>query len=98
MNDKAYCVYIMTNEWNTTFYIGISGELIDRVRQHKEKLIEGFTKRYNLTKLVYYECGDDAEGAITREKEIKKWRREKKTALIIRQNPDFKDLFEELKQ
>lgn len=96
MNEKVYCVYVMANDWNTTFYVGVSGELIGRVRQHKEKSIEGFTKRYNLTKLVYYECGEDAEGAISREKQIKRWSRQKKLALIKKVNPTFKDLSDKL--
>ncbi|MFH0952557.1 MAG: GIY-YIG nuclease family protein [Patescibacteria group bacterium] len=96
MKIKLLCVYIMMNEWNTTLYVGVSSQLKQRVYKHKNKLIEGFTKRYNLTKLVYYECVEDAYSAISREKQIKKWRREKKIALIKKKNPEFKDLYNKL--
>ena len=96
MNTKVYCVYIMTNEWNTTFYIGFSSDLKSRAYVHREKIAEGFTKRYNLTKLVYYECGEDKEGALAREKQLKHWNRAKKIALIKKVNPNFKDLYDRL--
>ena len=92
MSTKVYCVYIMTNEWHTTFYIGFSSDLKIRVYEHKEKLVEGFTRRYNLTKLVYYECGEDYEGVLAREKQLKRWNRAKKIALIKKTNPALKDL------
>ena len=96
MKDKIYCVYIMTNKTNSTLYIGFSGDLRARIYSHKKKLVEGFTKRYNIDKLVYYECSDDYEGVLAREKQIKKWRREKKIALIKKKNPEFRDLYDEI--
>lgn len=92
MHDKQYCVYIMMNKWNTTSYIGISSGLPGRVWQHKGKVVESFTKRYNLNKLVYYEVFEDAYSAIAREKQLKRWSRIKKMNLIKKVNPDFKDL------
>ena len=89
---KNYCVYITTNIWNTVFYVGISGNLIKRENQHKIKQKDGFTKKYNVNKLVYFECFDNPTEAIRREKEIKGWRREKKINLIKTINPEFKDL------
>ena len=96
MNSKVYCVYIMTNECNTTFYIGFSHDLKKRVHTHKEKIVAGFTKRYNLTKLVYFECGEGKEGVLAREKQLKRWSRAKKIALIKRTNPNFEDLYARL--
>jgi putative endonuclease len=69
--DKVYCVYILTNQRNTVLYTGVTGDLRARVYQHREKLLPGFTNRYNVSKLVYYEAGHDASGAIAREKQIK---------------------------
>jgi len=89
---KNYCVYIMTNQRVTVFYTGISGNLFKRNWEHKHKLIEGFTKKYNVNKLVYYECFDNPNDAIRREKEIKGWIRKKKIELIKTINLDFKDL------
>ncbi len=89
---RTFYVYIMTNEWNTTFYIGTTGGLEGRVRQHKTGKIEGFTKQYHLKKLVYYEEYDSSMDAIRREKQLKNWHREWKINLIRQQNPDFRDL------
>jgi len=86
----------MTNEWNTVFYIGFSSDLRGRIYSHKEKLIEGFVKRYKLTKLVYYECEGNRVGVLAREKQLKRWSRAKKIALIKKTNPDFKDLYDKL--
>ncbi len=86
----------MTNPWNTVLYTGVTNNLLRRVLEHKEKRIEGFTKRYNVIKLVYSELTNEIEGAILREKQIKKWRREKKDALINTVNPSWKDLYDEL--
>ena len=66
-----YCVYILTNRRNTVLYTGVTGELLRRVYQHREKLLPGFTSRYNVSKLVYYECTEDPSSAIAREKQIK---------------------------
>jgi putative endonuclease len=94
--DKHFYVYIMTNKNNTVLYTGITNDLRRRVYEHKHKLVDGFTKKYNITKLVYYEVFRDAENAIFREKHIKAGSREKKVALINALNPRWKDLYEEL--
>ncbi len=88
---KQYYAYIMTNR-SGTLYIGLTNDLVRRVYQHKTKQIEGFTKRYHLTKLVYYEVGEDVREAIAREKQLKGWRRSKKLALINSSNPKWNDL------
>jgi len=92
---NKYYVYIMTNN-SKTLYIGIIGNLHRRVYEHKQKLVNGFTKKYNIDKLVYYEITNDVNTAIAREKQIKKWRREKKIKLIEDFNPEWKDLNMEL--
>jgi putative endonuclease len=84
----------MTNKYNTALYTGITHDLSGRVWQHKEKKIDGFTKRYNLTKLVYYEAFEDVNEAILREKQIKGWLRIKKVRLIEGVNPKWEDLSE----
>ncbi len=89
--DRNYYVYIMSNG-KRTLYVGVSNDLERRVYQHKRKLIGGFTKRYNITWLVYYEETSDIVAAIEREKQIKGWRRSKKVALIESANPRWKDL------
>ena len=86
-----YYVYIVTNR-SWTLYTGVTNNLHRRVYEHKKKLIEGFTKRYNLTSLVYYETTDSVESAIIREKQIKGWLRSKKIALIESVNPQWRDL------
>jgi len=87
---KEYYVYIMTNGVRT-LYIGVTQYLMRRVFEHKEKLVEGFTKRYNITMLVYYETTSDIRAAIAREEQLKSWRRSKKIALIKSSNPQWKD-------
>ena len=94
--EKQYCVYIMTNFSRTTLYTGVTSKLTERVHQHKMKLVKGFTEKYNVDILVYYEVGDTAEGAITREKQIKAGSRKKKEALIHNMNPEWKDLSDTL--
>lgn len=89
-------VYILTNKRNTVFYIGVTGDLIKRVWQHREKLVEGFTRKYNIDKLVYYEIYNNPIDAITREKQIKAGSRNKKIRLIGSTNPDFEDLSSKL--
>jgi len=86
----------MTNPTNTTLYTGVTSDLIKRAYEHREKLVDGFTKRYNLSKLVYYEVFDDVEQAILREKQIKGGSREKKLQLINGRNKAWKDLYEDL--
>ena len=93
---KQYYVYMMTNPHNTVVYTGVTSDLLKRIAQHKEKLVKGFTKRYNINKLVYYEVFDDPNNAILREKQIKAGSRANKVRLIESDNPDWKDLFEEL--
>ena len=90
MSKQCY-MYIMTNK-SGTLYTGVTGDLLRRVHEHKTKQIEGFTKRYNLTRLIYYESGADVREAIAREKELKGWRRSKKVALINSSNPQWNDL------
>ena len=96
MINKKYYVYIITNKWNTTFYVGITSNLIKRIYQRKNKLADGFSKRYNLTKLVYYEQFENPEEAIIREKQLKAGSRKKKTDLIEKDNPDFNDLYDNI--
>ncbi len=94
--DKQYYVYIMTNKRNTVLYTGVTSNLIKRVFEHKNKLIEGFTKRYNVDKLVYYEIFGDVNYAIAREKQIKAGSRKKKLALIDNANKEWKDLYDSI--
>ena len=90
--NRTYAVYIMTNYSQTSFYIGITGNLQKRVWEHKNKFVEGFTKRYNIDRLVYYELTDSVENALNREKQLKRWHRDWKINLIKEMNPEFKDL------
>lgn len=92
---KQYCVYIMTNH-SRTLYIGVSGKLKGRVWEHKNKVVEGFTKKYNIDRLVYFEQSEDVWSALEREKQLKGWARKKKIALIEKENPDWRDLYDEL--
>lgn len=96
MREKYYYVYILMNKWNTTSYIGITNSLSERIWQHRQKIVKGFTEKYNLNKLVYYEIFDSPDEAISREKQLKRWSRKKKVDLIKKQNIDFKDLSENL--
>jgi len=89
-----YYVYMVTNKNNAVLYIGVTSNLEGRIFEHRERLIEGFTKRYQVTKLIYYEDYPDPRSAIAREKQLKGWRREKKIALIAKQNPRWNDLFD----
>ncbi|MBI4287751.1 MAG: GIY-YIG nuclease family protein [Chloroflexi bacterium] len=91
MKTNQYYVYIMSNV-SKTLYIGVTNDLERRVDEHKQKLTEGFTKKYNLTMLVYYEETNDIYEAITREKQLKGWLRRRKIALIESVNPEWKDL------
>ncbi|KJJ85124.1 excinuclease ABC C subunit domain-containing protein [Candidatus Omnitrophus magneticus] len=93
---KSYYVYILASKRNGTLYIGVTNDLIGRVYQHKEGLVEGFTKKYNVKQLVFFEETEDIESAITKEKQIKKWKREWKINLIEKNNPDWIDLYNEL--
>jgi putative endonuclease len=91
-----YFTYILASKRNGTFYTGVTNDLIRRVFEHKEGVVAGFTKKYEVKMLVYYEIYEDVRDAIVREKLIKKWRREIKMAVIERMNPDWKDLYFEL--
>ena len=86
----------MTNKSNAVLYIGVTGNLPRRIQEHKNKLIKGFTEKYNCTKLVYFEQTENVMSALEREKQLKKWRREKKINLIEKVNPEWKDLAENL--
>ena len=90
-----YYVYMLTNKHNTVLYTGVTNNLGRRLYEHKNKVVEGFTKKYNIDKLVYFEQTNDINSAIEREKEIKGWRREKKDQLVNSMNPQWKDLSEE---
>ncbi len=91
---KQYYVYIMASR-SRVLYAGVTNDLQRRVEQHKQKVVEGFTQKYNVTQLVYYEMTNDIHVALNREKEIKGWLRKKKIALIESVNPQWKDLSEE---
>jgi putative endonuclease len=90
----AYYVYIVTNKDNHVLYIGVTGNLEGRIHDHRERLIEGFTKQYQATKLIYLEDYPDPVSAIAREKQLKGWRRSKKIALIETMNPRWHDLLD----
>ena len=86
----------MTNVRNTVLYVGVTNDLIRRIYEHKEKLVNGFTKKYNIVKLVYYEVSEDIETAILREKQMKAGSRQKKVQLINGINKEWRDLYDEL--
>ena len=90
--DKDFYVYIAVNRHNNVMYVGVTNNLVRRMFEHRSGMIDGFTKRYNINKLVYFEQTSDVIAAISREKEIKKWRREKKDLLITSINPEWTDL------
>ena len=96
MDSQQYYIYMMTNKNNTVIYTGITNNLKRRIYEHKEKLVEGFTRKYNITKLLYYEIFRSVEEAILREKQIKAGSRAKKIVFIDSMNPDWKDLYEDL--
>ena len=94
--ERQYYIYILTNSHHTVLYTGVTNDLASRVYQHRNKAIPGFTSRYNLDKLVFYEMTEDVTTAITREKQIKAGSRRKKLDLITAMNPQWLDLAEEL--
>jgi putative endonuclease len=96
MHQKYYYVYILASKPYGTLYTGVSSNLIGRTWQHKNDLVESFTKRYRVHRLVWYEQTESIESAINREKQIKKWRRRWKLDLIEKMNPDWKDLYDEI--
>ncbi len=93
---KQPAVYIVTNKPHGTIYTGVTSQLIKRVHQHKSHVVKGFTDKYNGTRLVHYELYEDMKQAIQREKNIKHWLREWKIALIEKNNPDWRDLWDEI--
>jgi putative endonuclease len=93
---NQYYIYILTNKRNGTLYIGVTSNLVKRAYEHKNNIIDGFTKKYNIHKLAYYEITNDVESAIRREKQLKKWNRKWKMNLIEKNNPEWKDLYYEL--
>lgn len=96
MSEKNGYVYIMTNIGNRVLYTGATSNLVKRIYEHKEKMVDGFTKKYNVCKLIYYEVFEDMENAIIREKQIKGWKRDKKIALIETDNSKWADLYESI--
>jgi putative endonuclease len=94
---KQFYVYILSSKRNGTLYIGVTSELAKRIWEHKSKLVKGFTEKYGVDKLVYYEVYASAENAILREKQLKKWNRPWKLRLIEEKNPNWIDLFDEIK-
>ena len=90
--EHRYFVYVLTNKNDRVMYVGMTNDLERRLYEHKNKMLEGFTKKYNVSKLVYFEETSDVWAAIAREKEIKKWRRGKKDDLVNAANPNWKDL------
>lgn len=98
MDEKKFYVYIMAKARNSTFYVGVTSNLPKRVWEHKNDVVEGFTQKYGVKNLVYYEVFDDSEGAIKREKRLKKWNRPWKMRIIEEMNPDWNDLYDEICQ
>lgn len=96
MKAHNYYVYILTRERNSVFYTGVTNDLICRVYEHKMEIIKGFTQKYKVKQLVYFEHCEDIMGAIQREKTIKKWKRKFKIDAIEKLNPEWKDLYYEL--
>jgi putative endonuclease len=96
MRNRQFFVYILASKRNGTLYIGVTNNLLRRVREHKQGIIKGFTKKYKVHMLVYYEQGKYVIGAFDREKQIKKWNRKWKLELIEKMNPEWNDLYYEL--
>ncbi len=94
--DKRFFVYILASKKNGTIYIGVTSNLIKRIWQHKQSVVDGFTKQYAVKNLVYYESHDNAESAIHREKRLKEWKRQWKVTLIEKTNPSWNDLYESI--
>ena len=91
--EHNYYVYIMTNKINTVLYVGVTDNLIRRIYEHKNKVIKGFTEKYNINKLVYFETTKDVNSAIAREKVLKRWKRDWKVSLIEEKNKNWEDLY-----
>ena len=92
MADRQYAVYMLTNPASTVLYTGVTNDLKRRTFEHRENAIDGFTKRYNVNRLVHFEATGDVRAALEREKELKGWRRSRKIALIEKENPGWRDL------
>lgn len=90
---KSYYVYIMASKKNGTLYVGVTANIMKRIFEHKEGVMDGFTKKYHIKKLVYFEETSSIQSAILREKQLKKWKREWKIELIEKDNPDWDDLY-----
>ena len=93
---KNYYIYLLANKKNGTLYTGSTSDLVKRIWEHKNKVIKGFTEKYDVTQLVYYEVCNDVNEAIKRENQIKRWRRQWKMQLIEKTNPDWRDLYDEV--
>ncbi|HLA50700.1 MAG TPA: GIY-YIG nuclease family protein [Thermodesulfobacteriota bacterium] len=93
---KQYYVYILASKRNGTLYIGVTSNLIKRIYEHKNNLVDGFTQKYNVHNLVYYEITEDIHSAIKREKQLKKWKRNWEISLIEKRNTEWNDLYYEL--
>ncbi len=98
MEDKHYYVYILASHRNGTLYTGFTDNLIHRTFVHKNDIVKGFTKKYQVHRLVYYEVFEDKEAAILREKQLKRWHRKWKLELIEKMNPDWEDLYDKINQ
>ena len=96
MNNKTYYVYIMASKRNGTLYVGVTNDLIRHVYEHKTNGVEGFTEKYRVHKLVYWEQSDSVESALQREKQLKRWNRQWKIALIEKENSNWQDMYEQL--
>ena len=95
---KQYYVYILASQRNGTLYVGVTNNLVRRIWEHKNNLVDGFTKKYEVHQLVWYEATNTSLTAITREKQLKKWNRAWKVRLIEEKNPEWKDLYDEITQ
>lgn len=95
MPKKGY-LYILASRRNGTLYVGVTSDLVKRIGEHRQKLVEGFTKKYEVTTLVYYEAFEEIRAAIVRERQIKEWKRKWKTDLIQSVNPYWRDLYEDI--
>ncbi len=91
-----YFVYILTSKKNGTLYIGVTNDLVRRVHEHRTDAVSGFTKKYGVHQLVFYEATDNVEAAIVREKQMKEWKRAWKIELIENSNPDWRDLYPDI--
>jgi putative endonuclease len=94
--EKAFYVYMLASERNGTLYLGVTSNLVKRIWEHREGLFEGFTKKYGVKHLVWFEVHTEAMAAITREKQLKKWNRDWKIKMIQQENPDWRDLYEDI--